>query len=98
MVRILEFGLSRDLTHLTMLAEHRLAEPIAVYDWPLRYLGAPREYEGGKGMAVAAAIEIGQHVLLLTRSKTGISRPMLVEASAMPAEPTHLSATVRDSM
>ena len=79
MVGILEFCLSRGLTHLTMLAENRLAERIAAYGWPLRYLGAPREYEGGKGIAVAAEIEVGQHVLALTRAKTGVTRTMLVE-------------------
>lgn len=79
MVGILEFCLSRGLTHLTMLAEHRLAERIATYGWPLRYLGAPREYEGGKGVAVAAEIEVGQHVVALTRAKTGIVRTMLFE-------------------
>lgn len=98
MVGILEFGLSRGLTHLTMLAEHRLAERIAAYGWPLRYLGTPRAYEGGKGTAVAAEIEIGLHVLALTRSKTGVSRPMLIEVSAKQAERTYASAALRDSL
>jgi N-acyl-L-homoserine lactone synthetase len=79
MIGILEFCLSRGLTHLTMLAEHRLAERIGAYGWPLRLLGAPRVYEGGKGTAVAAEIEVGQHVLALTRAKTGVLKPMLVE-------------------
>lgn len=79
MVGILEFCLSRGLTHLTMLAELRLAERIRSYGWPLRFLGAPREYEGGKGTAVAAEIEVGQHVLALTRAKTGVMGTMLVE-------------------
>lgn len=47
MIGILEFCLSRGLTHLTMLAEHRPAERIAEYGWPLRFLGAPRAHEGG---------------------------------------------------
>lgn len=91
MIGILEFCLSRGLTHLTMLAELRLAERIAAYGWPLRHLGAPREYEGGKGTAVAAEIEVGQHVLALTRAKTGIMRGMLVEidpSKVAPAGPT----------
>ncbi len=79
MVGILEFCLSRGLTHLTMLSELRLAERIAAYGWPLRHLGAPREYEGGKGVAIAAEIEVGQHVLALTRAKTGVMDRMLVE-------------------
>jgi acyl-homoserine lactone synthase len=87
MVGILEFCLSRGLTHLTMLAESRLAERIAAYGWPLRYLGAPREYEGGKGIAVAAEIEVGQHVLALTRAKTAVTRTMLVEISPEKAAP-----------
>jgi acyl-homoserine lactone synthase len=87
MVGILEFCLSRGLTHLTMLAESRLAERIATYGWPLRYLGAPREYEGGKGIAVAAEIEVGQHVLALTRAKTGVTRTMLVEIDPEKAAP-----------
>jgi hypothetical protein len=70
---------SRGLTHLTMLAELRLAERILSYGWPLRYLGMPRPYEGGKGVAVAAEIEVGQHVLALTRAKTGILGTTLVE-------------------
>lgn len=98
MVGILEFGLSRGLTHLTMLAEHRLAERIASYGWPLRYLGAPRMYEDGKGTAVAAEIEIGLHVLNLTRSKTGVTRPMLVELPARGAERTTVSAALRDTL
>lgn len=90
MVGILEFCLSRGLTHLTMLAELRLAERIAAYGWPLRHLGAPREYERGKGTAVAAEIEVGQHVLALTRAKTGVMGRMLVEidpARIAPAGP-----------
>lgn len=79
MVGILEFCLSRGLTHLTMLAEHRLAERIESYGWPLRYLGSPRAYEGGKGVAVAAEIEVGLHVLALTRAKTAVTNTMLVE-------------------
>lgn len=98
MVGILEFGLSRGLTHLTMLAEHRLAERIASYGWPLRYLGAPRMYEDGKGTAVAAEIEIGLHVLNLTRSKTGVTRPMLVELPAKAPERTTVSAALRDTL
>ena len=79
MIGILEFCLSRGLTHLTMLAELRLAERIRSYGWPLRFLGQPREYEGGKGTAVAAEIEVGQHVLALTRAKTGVMDRMLIE-------------------
>jgi acyl-homoserine lactone synthase len=79
MVGILEFCLSRGLTHLVMLAENRLAERIASYGWPLRQMGAPREYEGGKGIAVAAEITVGQHVLALTRAKTGVLGTMLAE-------------------
>ncbi|HVY89981.1 MAG TPA: acyl-homoserine-lactone synthase [Hyphomonadaceae bacterium] len=87
MVGILEFCLSRGLTHLVMLAELRLAERIASYGWPLRYLGKPREYEGGKGVAVAAEIEVGQHVLALTRAKTGVTKTMLVEIDPSKIEP-----------
>jgi acyl-homoserine lactone synthase len=79
MVGILEFCQSRGLTHLTMLAELRLAERILAYGWPLRYLGMPRPYEGGKGVAVAAEIEVGQHALALTRAKTGVLGTMLLE-------------------
>jgi N-acyl-L-homoserine lactone synthetase len=93
MVGILEFCLSRGLTHLTMLAENRLAERIAAYGWPLRYLGSPREYEGGKGIAVAAEIEVGQHVLALTQAKTGVTRTMLVEIDPEKAAPNGPMAT-----
>jgi acyl-homoserine lactone synthase len=86
MIGILEFCLSRGLTHLTMLAESRLAERIAAYGWPLRYLGAPREYEGGKGVAVAAEITVGWHVLTLTRMKTGVADAMLCEIASDPAD------------
>ena len=79
MVGMLEFCQSRGVTHLVMLVELRLAERIKDYGWPLRYLGAPRDYEGGKGVAVAAEIEVGQHVLALTRAKTGVLGQMLVE-------------------
>lgn len=98
MVGILEFCLSRGLTHLTMLAEHRLAERISAYGWPLRYLGAPREYEGGKGIAVAAEIEVGLHVLALTRAKTGVLGVQLVEiAPTQVANPSLIAPDdVRD--
>lgn len=101
MVGILEFCLSRGLTHLTMLAELRLAERIQSYGWPLRYLGAPREYEGGKGTAVAAEIEVGQHVLALTRAKTGVMGAMLVEIdpdTAAPGGPAAAAITAADDL
>lgn len=79
MLGILEFCLSRGLTHLTMLAEKRLAERIDSYGWPLRYLGQPRAYEGGKGVAVAAEIRVGLDVLALTRAKTGLTPAVLFE-------------------
>jgi N-acyl-L-homoserine lactone synthetase len=99
MVGILEFCLSRGLTHLTMLSELRLAERIAAYGWPLRHLGAPREYEGGKGTAVAAEIEVGQHVLALTRAKTGVMGRMLVEidpAKVAPSGPMTVGVSPSD--
>ncbi len=79
MLGILEFCLSRRMTRLVTLAEHRLAERIAAYGWPLRQLGQPRTYDDGKGMAVAAEITIDAHVLALTQAKTGISQPVLIE-------------------
>jgi acyl-homoserine lactone synthase len=103
MVGILEFCLTRGLTHLVMLAENRLAERIATYGWPLRYLGAPREYENGKGVAVAAEIEVGQHVLALTRAKTGVMGGMLVEidpsrvAPPIPSPALAASQDLRDA-
>ncbi|MBI1361166.1 MAG: hypothetical protein GC155_12895 [Alphaproteobacteria bacterium] len=91
MIGILEFCISRGLTRLTMLAELRLAERIAAYGWPLRYLGEPRQYEGGKGTAVAAEIGVGPHVLALTRQKTGVLDAMKFEinpaATPMPSPP-----------
>ena len=101
MIGILEFCLSRGLTHLTMLAEHRLAERIASYGWPLRFLGAPREYEGGKGTAIAAEIEVGQHVLAHTRAKTGIAGTMLIEIDPdriAPAGPTLARVSASDDL
>jgi acyl-homoserine lactone synthase len=88
MIGILEFCQSRGLTRLTMLAEHRLAERIQSYGWPLRFLGEPREYEGGKGVAVAAEIEVGPHVLAFTRQKTGVLRTMLFEIDPAREPPT----------
>jgi len=79
MLGILEFCLSRGMTHLVMLAENRLAERIAAYGWPLRLLGQPRAYENGKGVAVAAEIAIDQRVLALTQAKTSITQPVLIE-------------------
>lgn len=101
MIGILEFCQSRGLTHLTMLAELRLAERILSYGWPLRYLGMPRAYEGGKGVAVAAEVEVGQHVLTLTRAKTGILGTTLVEIDPgklppLSAERPKPSETFRD--
>lgn len=94
-VGILEFCEARGLTHLVMLAELRLAERIAAYGWPLRYLGAPREYEGGKGVAVAAEFEVGPHVLALTRARTGIAGKMLVEIG--PEGPAPLMADTQEA-
>lgn len=98
MIGILEFCLSRGLTHLTMLSELRLAERIQTYGWPLRFLGAPREYEGGKGIAVAAEIEVGQHVLVLTRAKTGVARPMLVEINPARFTPAATPVTASENL
>lgn len=92
MVGILEFCQTRGLTHLSMLAELRLAERIAGYGWPLKYLGAPREYEGGKGIAVAAQFEVGQHVLALTRAKTGVIGAVLVEIDPLAVAPSGQAA------
>jgi N-acyl-L-homoserine lactone synthetase len=88
MIGMLEFCQSRGLTHLTMLAELRLAERIRTYGWPIRHLGAPRPYEGGKGVAVAAEVEVGAHVLALTRAKTGFLRTVLVEIDPCKPPPT----------
>jgi len=101
MVGILEFSVSRGLTHLTMLAEHRLAERIAAYGWPLRFPGAPRAYEGGKGIAVAAEIDVGLHVLALTRVKTGVTAAMLVEIDPVgiaPAGPPSTAIVAPDDL
>ncbi len=79
---VLEFCQSRGADCLTMLCETRLADRIGLYGWPVERLGPAREYEGGKGSAVAARIDIGDHVLKLTRAKTGIVRPVLFEIPA----------------
>ncbi len=79
MIGMLEFCESRGLTRLTMLAELRLAERIESYGWPVRRLGSPRVYEGGKGTAITAEIEVGPHVLALTRQKTGVLGRVLFE-------------------
>lgn len=92
---VLEFCQSRGADCLTMLCEARLAERIKAYGWPVEYLGAPRAYEGGKGTAVAARIDVGDHVLAQTRAKTGIVSPVLYEVDAAalamrpPATPAH---------
>lgn len=96
MIGILEFCISRSLTHLTMLSELRLAERIAAYGWPLRHLGAPREYEGGKGKAVAAEIEVGQPVLALTRAKTGVTGRVLVEIDPEKFTPAGTQASASE--
>ncbi len=96
MIGILEFCISRSLTHLTMLSELRLAERIAAYGWPLRHLGAPREYEGGKGTAVAAEIEVGQPVLALTRAKTGVTGRVLVEIDPEKFTPAGTQASASE--
>jgi acyl-homoserine lactone synthase len=96
MIGILEFCQSRGLTHLTMLAELKLAERIIAYGWPLRYLGMPRSYEGGKGVAVAAEVEVGQHVLALTRARTGLLGTTLVEIDPKKL-PSATSASPRPS-
>src|SRR5262249_9126273 len=54
LVGIQEFCVDRGITKMTVLSELRIAERVAAYGWPTRHLGAPREYEGGKGIAVAA--------------------------------------------
>ena len=97
MIGILEFCQLRGVQRLTMLSELRLAERIAAYDWPVRYLGAPHVYEGGKGTAIAAEIRVGPDILALTRQKTGVlgevvfevdpeRTPMPVASSSRPTE------------
>ena len=92
MIGILEFCESRAIERLVMLAELRLAERIAAYGWPLRHLGAPRAYEGGKGTAVTAEIGVGASVLALTREKTGVTAPMLIELTPDLPPPESRSA------
>ncbi len=87
MIGILEFCASRGITRLTMLAEHRLAERIGAYGWPVRFLGAPRIYEEGKGTAVAAEIDVGAETIALTRAKTGVTREMLYEIDPTAIRP-----------
>lgn len=101
MIGILEFCLSRGLDYPTMLAEHRLAECIAAYGWPHRFLGALRAHEGGKGIAVAAEIDIGLHILALTRVKTGVTAAMLVEIDPVgiaPAGPASTAIVAPDDL
>lgn len=81
---LLEFGVSRGASSVTMLIESRLAERIGAYGWPMRYLGAPRPYEDDKGIAVAAEIGLGKDVLSLVRNKTGVHHGVLVEAPPDP--------------
>jgi acyl-homoserine lactone synthase len=92
MLGILEFCQSRGVMRLTMLAELRLAERIAAYDWPVRYMGPPQIYEGGKGTAVAAEIRVGPDILAFTRQKTGLLGKVLFEVdparSPMPVGET----------
>lgn len=76
---VLEFCQSRGADTLTMLCEERLAQRIGAYGWPVTYLGEPRAYEGGKGIAVAARINVGDHILRQTRAKTGLHNPVLFE-------------------
>lgn len=92
-VGILEFCQSRGLSRLTMLAELRLAERIAAYGWPVRRLGEPRSYEGGKGVAVAAEIRVGPDVLALTRQKTGLLGQTMFEIDSVraPMQPSDAS-------
>lgn len=82
MVAIHEFCVSRGATRIITLSELRLAERAAAYGWPTRLLGVPREYEHGKGVAVAAEIETGPHVLAFTRARTGINTSVLIEIDA----------------
>jgi acyl-homoserine lactone synthase len=92
MIGILEFCESRGLTRLTMLAELRLAERIAAYGWPLRRLGAPQVYEGGKGTAVAAEIRVGSDILALTHQKTGVFEHVLFEIDPAKTPPPAIQA------
>jgi len=87
MIGILEFCLSRGLSRLTMLSEFRLADRIETYGWPIRFLGKPQAYEGGKGVAVAAVIHVGHQILAFTRQKTGVMKTVLVhiDPAGMPA-------------
>ncbi len=89
MIGLLEFCERRGVSRLTMLAELRLAERIRSYGWPVRYLGEPKAYEGGKGVAVAAEIETGLHVMALSRQKTGIHHGVLCEVVPGPETLAH---------
>jgi acyl-homoserine lactone synthase len=100
MIGLLEFCERRGVSRLTMLAELRLAERIRAYGWPVRYLGQPKSYEGGKGIAVAAEIETGLHVMALSRQKTGLHRTVSVEIEAPnigAAPPPELSSEVLEA-
>ncbi|MBI1341048.1 N-acyl-L-homoserine lactone synthetase-like protein [bacterium] len=98
-VGMLEFAESRGVTHFTMLSELRLAERVATYGWPVRCLGAPRDYEGGKGTAVAAEIRVGPDILALTRQKTGVFHRVLFEAPPAIHRPApELSAALTSAL
>ncbi len=98
-VGMLEFCLSRQVTEMTMLSELRLAERMKTYGWPVRYLGEPRRYEGDKGVAVAASISVGPHLLALTRQKTGVFESVLfeVDPDRMPP-PTRVMITAPEQL
>lgn len=89
-VGMLEFSLSRRIERFTMLSELRLAERMKTYGWPVRFLGEPRRYEGDKGVAVAASIDVGPHLLALTRQKTGVFATVLFEV-----DPAHMPQPTR---
>jgi acyl-homoserine lactone synthase len=98
MTGMLEFCESRGLTRLTMLAELRLTERIESYGWPVRRLGQPQIYEGGKGSAIAAEIEVGAHVMALTRQKTGVFGHVLFELNpdTLPSPAIERASVSRD--
>lgn len=95
---VLEFCQSRGADCLTMLCEERLAQRIGAYGWRVTYLGQPREYEGGKGTAVAARIDVGDETLSLTRAKTSIIRPVLVEVAVEDMSPSTTAAPTSEEL
>ncbi len=72
---MIEFGLSRGLSHIVTVTDSRMERILRRAGWPLSRLGAPRML--GSTLALAGLLEISEDSLAKVRLRGGFTQPVL---------------------